>query len=555
MTGIVDRAQAQSTDFDHLIVVEEDVVSHVSEHRRVERGDCYFEAGFAHGGYGLNVIVVAVRLEDSANSESRTQLEQLLVFVGGVDQDGVSGLATAHHEHVVVVRADHQLVHFDCCIVPVEGVGRSHATILAPLDHVAYGDGVNPTTSLLASTLVPGLSAWKRRRALSVALLCVGVVAPIVVPVVLLMSSGGLTSLLLDPTSLGLLRIVLVAVVLTRVVAVAEVLVASPGRAPVSLVVAVLAIALVAVPCVWGYGRIGNVSEAIDDIFVSAGSSEPLAQGSSDDSEFSTILLVAGEEGTDRFDVRSDSIVLITTHRSSGRTTLVSIDAETTGFEFADGSPLDTRHPTGYREAIGDLALDVESDADLAAQYRRGELAPGIVALTEAVSVSLDVTIEDYVFVHLDGVQTLVDVLGGVSVASTDEFVIPALDGAAAETVGPGEVALDGSQAYRLVSTRTDASDYALMVRQRAVIQAIGRAVSVSTVLSDLPTILNSLRDSMRSSMSGGEFADFLGRFTSSDSIVETFALSPDVIDRDDPDWTVARSAIDGLQSSLVDLP
>ena len=49
------------------------------------------------------------------------QLEQLLVLVGGVDQHGVAGRLAAQHEHVVVVRADDELVDLDLVVAVVHG--------------------------------------------------------------------------------------------------------------------------------------------------------------------------------------------------------------------------------------------------------------------------------------------------------------------------------------------------------------------------------------------------------------------------------------------------
>lgn len=408
---------------------------------------------------------------------------------------------------------------------------------------------------LLASLVVPGVSAWKRRRPMAIALLIVGVLAPIVTPVVLVATSGGILNLVLDSTALGVLRVVLIAVVLSRVVALAEVLLATPRRTSIASVGAIVGVLLVAVPSVWVYGRLGEVSDTIGTVFLSSGSGEPLAVSTSDDSAFTTVMLLAGEEGESRFDVRTDSIVLITTHRDSGRTALVSIDGETRNVVFADGTPLDARHPDGYGQAISELYLDVQADEEMASVYAQGELAPGAVALAEALSASLEVSIDDYVFVHLDGVRTLVDVLGGISVNSGDEFEIPALDGVDAERVGPGLVELSGDQAYRLVSTRTDASDYQVMLRQRVVIESIGRSVSGSIVVRELSNLLTALKDSMRSSMSSSEFTDFLDRFTGDGTAVKSIALSPEVIDRTSPQWSAAQSAIDDLQESLVTLP
>jgi hypothetical protein len=54
-----------------------------------------------------------VGLEHLANSEVPTQLEELLVLVGRVDENGVAGLPAPDHVDVVVHRADYDLVDLD----------------------------------------------------------------------------------------------------------------------------------------------------------------------------------------------------------------------------------------------------------------------------------------------------------------------------------------------------------------------------------------------------------------------------------------------------------
>ena len=63
---------------------------------------------------------MAVGLEHPPHAEALGQLEQLLVLVGGVEQHGVAGLPAAQHEHVVVVRADHELVDLEPVVVLVQ---------------------------------------------------------------------------------------------------------------------------------------------------------------------------------------------------------------------------------------------------------------------------------------------------------------------------------------------------------------------------------------------------------------------------------------------------
>ena len=63
---------------------------------------------------------VAVGLEDAPDVQALGQLEELLVLVGGVEQDGVAGGLVAQHEDVVVVRAHDELVDLDLGVVVVE---------------------------------------------------------------------------------------------------------------------------------------------------------------------------------------------------------------------------------------------------------------------------------------------------------------------------------------------------------------------------------------------------------------------------------------------------
>jgi len=555
VAGVVDRTKTQTTDFDHLVVIEEDVVAHVGEHRRVECGDRHFETGFSQSRDGLDVIVMAVGLEHAPNPEGRTEFEQFLVLVGGIDEYGITRLSAPHHEHVVVVRTHHQFVHLDGGIVPVESVRRSHETILALGLADAYGEGVSSVKSILASLFVPGISCRQRRTALSIALIITGFVAPIVVPLILLVSSGGFGDLLLDTSSLAILRLVLVIVVLARVVAFAEILVSQPSEAnkPVTALAALVAVAVVAIPSVWTYGSIGEITDAVDEIFLSPGSDEPLAAVGPDDADFTTVLLVAGDDGDDRWNVNTDSIVLITTHDPSGRMAMISIDGDVRGLDWSNDSPAGASSIGGANTMISRIFPSVNDDPDLSESYGRGSLAPGAVALAEGLSSSLGIGIDDYVYVNLDGVRDVVDVVGSVSVTAAGELEIPALDGSVSELVGPGRIELSGDQAYRLVSTRTDVSDFDLMIRQRIIISSIGKAVSGTSLLSDLGRLLNVVKNSMRSSLSTSDFLDFLDGLSDRDTSRIDLSLVPDHLDPNAPDWGAASAVVAEVRTALVD--
>ena len=130
-----DGLQAQLSDLDNFVVIQEGVVPHVAEHRRIELGHCDVIAGFSESGNRLYVIVMSVGLEDPPDAERAAQFEKCLVFVRGIDQDCLAGLATADDEDVVVEWTDDDLVHLDACVAPVEddsGGMRCHGAVSLP---------------------------------------------------------------------------------------------------------------------------------------------------------------------------------------------------------------------------------------------------------------------------------------------------------------------------------------------------------------------------------------------------------------------------------------
>jgi hypothetical protein len=63
---------------------------------------------------------MAVGLDDLPYPQLAAQLEKKLVFVGGVDEEGVSGLAAPNDMDVVVDRSDHHPMDFDEAVLVVE---------------------------------------------------------------------------------------------------------------------------------------------------------------------------------------------------------------------------------------------------------------------------------------------------------------------------------------------------------------------------------------------------------------------------------------------------
>ena len=109
--GRVDRAQPEAPDLDHVVVGDREVVG--GEHRGVVGGDPDVDAGVADRLHRLDVVPVAVGREHPADARGPAHLEEQLVLVRGVDEDGVAARLVADDEHVVLERADDDLVDPD----------------------------------------------------------------------------------------------------------------------------------------------------------------------------------------------------------------------------------------------------------------------------------------------------------------------------------------------------------------------------------------------------------------------------------------------------------
>jgi hypothetical protein len=63
---------------------------------------------------------MSVGFEHTLDAKSFAQLQQLLVLVGRVNQNGITRAPTPHDENIVVKRPDHHFVHIDIGVAPVQ---------------------------------------------------------------------------------------------------------------------------------------------------------------------------------------------------------------------------------------------------------------------------------------------------------------------------------------------------------------------------------------------------------------------------------------------------
>ncbi len=418
---------------------------------------------------------------------------------------------------------------------------------------------------MLGGLVLPGVPSFRRRPALSYALLFTGVVLPLAVVVVTLVRRNELTRLVLDQNVLRALEVVGVLFVLARVVAVIEAVRARTENSPKRLasVMAVAGVMLMLVPTTYAVTRVHDLAGVISDVFVSSGSSDPLAGTSgTDDDPFTTVLLLGGDEGPGRWAMRTDSMILVIIHRASGRIAMVSVPRNLNRVQFPPGSAMANEFPKGFDGLANAIYPYVYTHEDVAASYLRGELQPEAVALASGLSYSFNIAIDDYVLVNMQGFLELVDVLGGVTLTLDEKIPMPGnVPGAKHDYppyIGPGEVEMDGTIALGFARSRSGDSDYGRMGRQRQLLSALAAQASGVDVLRKFPDLAEVMRWTVRTSLNTDEFSFLVERLQDGAAVKESVGLAPPIINPGSPDFDTIATLIDTLQYALaenVDFP
>jgi LCP family protein required for cell wall assembly len=424
----------------------------------------------------------------------------------------------------------------------------------APSDAPAGSPGLQLATSIM----LPGLPTIRRVPLFGVFLFTVGVALPIVLAAWVIAHRDDLVGMALDPDFLTAVTAVGVAVVLARLLAVAEVAHAFRRRPGITArtVVATLVVLALAVPMVFLSMRANQARSVVASVFGEGGPALFVpAEQSVDPDAVTNILLLGGDAGPGRWGLRTDTMILVSVHEASGRTALVSIPRNLQRLQFPPGSPLAQQYPNGFDDLANAVFPRVSTNADLMEAYSGSGRQPEAVALAEAIGYSLDIQIDGYALVNMQGFADVIDAVGGVTLELGDSVPLPpsiAGERPLPSSIGPGPVEMDGAMAIAYARSRSADSDYQRMGRQRQLLAALGSQVSASEALSGFGSVAGALDDSMRTSLSAGDFASLLDRLGDNAKIGESVGLTPPLIEPGNPDYDQIRTIIDAVERFVL---
>lgn len=201
-----------------------------------------------------------------------------------------------------------------------------------------------------------------------------------------------------------------------------------------------------------------------------------------------SILLMGVDTGsadrTSKWEGNSDSMILLTINPKTNQTTMTSLERDI----------LINLSGPKKNEATN-------SEAKLNAAYAAGGAQMAIMTIQDM----LDITIDKYVQINMEGLVQLVDAVGGITVTNDFDFPISieVNEPAYTATVEPGTHHINGDQALVYARMRYDdpEGDYGRQRRQREVITKVVKKVLALDSVSKYKDILKAVSGNMQTNI------------------------------------------------------
>lgn len=253
---------------------------------------------------------------------------------------------------------------------------------------------------------------------------------------------------------------------------------------------------LVGVACTAGYASVVAASArgTLGTIFAAGPSVAPV-------NGRYNIMLLGGDAGPDRSGMRPDSMSVVSIDAQTGQAVTIGLPRDLNPTPFSAGSPLLADYPNGYGAndtcdvdvcQLNSIYTEVELyKPQLYPNATKHNSEPGIEAMRDALEGALNITIQFYVLIDMQGFADLVDALGGVDITVAQRLPIGGdenLNGVVA-WIQPGKQHMDGYTAQWYARSRHSTSDYDRMARQRQLQDAILKQVNPLNVVTKFQAI------------------------------------------------------------------
>lgn len=270
------------------------------------------------------------------------------------------------------------------------------------------------------------------------------------------------------------------------------------------------------------------------------------------------VALLGGDGALDRTGIRTDSISLVSIDVATGKSVLFALPRNMRYVQFPPGTPLARQFPNGFP----DFAYGIYTYGIAHPELFPKGVNPGAMAVEQALAQTLGIPVHYYAMVNLQGFQSIVDSLGGITLRVDERLPIGGghqtgacdlpgggcREGAANPILGwiePGLQHLNGYRALWYARSRATTTDYDRMRRQKCVLGAILREADPLTVLRHYSALASSTKKVLSTDLTTGAVStlvDVAGK--AKHQSVTSVQFTNQVINPDEPDIALIREKV-----------
>jgi len=221
------------------------------------------------------------------------------------------------------------------------------------------------------------------------------------------------------------------------------------------------------------------------------------------------IVLLGGDAGAGRTNIRTDTTIVVSIDPETGDAVMFSVPRDFSGINLPDGMGV------WDCDCFPNLVNDLYTVATDNPEAFPGPGETGVNAIKGALGELFGLEIHYYALVTLDGFIGIIDALGGVTIDAPftiiDE-IYPHEDGVTEEYVEipAGINHLDGHLALAYARIRRHANDFARMNRQRCLLEAVIEQSSPIELVANYPAIGEVLKESLLTDIPQDRLVDFI---------------------------------------------
>ncbi len=245
------------------------------------------------------------------------------------------------------------------------------------------------------------------------------------------------------------------------------------------------------------------------------------------------VLLLGGDAGPGRWNLRTDSMNLVSIDTATGDSAIIGIPRNLLHAPLPPGA-LKAIFPNGYTDLMNALFVWGTKHTKAVKNALGDTDVPGATLVTASLAELLGVRIDAWVLVDMAGFIDLIDAFGGLDVYVPKKVPapgnVPAGKHRLPRSYSKGWHEMDGTDALAFARTRHADSDYYRMARQRCLLASIADQKGASAVAKHWPAVSKVIAKRLRTNLTSSLLKRILKLAGSGVNKARSVALTPPLV-------------------------